>query len=117
MFNPSSPVPQWIADLEARKMLDANAAALSFWRMTREQFLTIPVEQFFHSDELPRWKKYIKNNAWGESGPWKCVRGDGSVFYCTSRWQMVDHQGRHCAFVFPVRAGETEADVQALRFR
>ena len=103
----SSPIPQWVADLRALRMLDANEAALSFWRMSREQFLTLDVTRFFHSDERSRWHEFISRDKWGESGPWKCVRGDSSVFYCTIRWQMIDYEGTPSAFVFPVRAGES----------
>ncbi len=106
MFNPISSLPQWVADLNRRKMVDVNQAALTFWGMTRTQFLTNDFAKFFHPDEMPRWEVFIEQDRWGESGPWKCTRGDGSVFYCTTRWQMIDHDGAQCAFVFPVRAGE-----------
>ncbi|MFZ0707209.1 MAG: PAS domain-containing protein [Candidatus Korobacteraceae bacterium] len=105
MFNPTSPIPQWLADLQRRKMVDANEAALQFWGMTREQFLNNDFDKFFHPDEMPRWEVFIEADQWGESGPWKCTRGDGTMFYCTTRWQMIDHNGRPCAFVFAVRAG------------
>lgn len=65
MINRASPKPQWIADLRTRKMLDANEAALKFWRMTRKQFLTIGVEQFFHGDEVPRWQNYVNQKDLG----------------------------------------------------
>ncbi len=106
MFHRTSSIPQWVADLEIRKMVEVNDAALEFWRMTREEFLTCDFEKFFHPEEMPRWKSFIEEDRWGESGPWKCTRGDGTVFYCTTRWQMIDHQGKQCAFVFPVRAGD-----------
>ena len=107
MFNRNSPIPQWLADLRAGKMVDASEAALRFWRMTREQFLTSEFHQFIHPEEMARWRAYVAKEKWGETGPWKCLRGDGSVFYCTTRWQMIEHEGRLCAFVFAVRAGET----------
>ena len=107
MFNRASSLPQWVADLEGRKMVDVNEAALQFWGMTREQFLTNEFDKFFHPEEMMRWQTFIEQDRWGESGPWKCTRGDGSIFYCTTRWQMIEHNGAHCAFVFPVRAGDS----------
>lgn len=105
MFNRASSLPQWVADLDRRRMVDVNAAALQFWGMTREQFLTSDFDKFFHPEGMGRWETFTQEDRWGESGPWKCTRGDGSVFYCTVRWQMIDHNAAHCAFVFPVRAG------------
>ena len=107
MFNRTSSIPQWVADLQRHRMVDANEAALTFWGMTREQFLTNEFSKFFHPEEMPRWKVFIEKDQWGETGPWKCTRGDGTVFYCTARWQMIDHDGNPCAFVFPVRAGNS----------
>ena len=112
MFSRVSPIPQWLADLQARKMLDANEAALKFWRMTREQFLSVKVDDFFHPDEITRWENFVADNTWGESGPWKCSRGDGTIFYCTVRWQMTDYQGAYCAFVFPLRAGDSPTTME-----
>ena len=107
MFSRTSLIPQWVAELSERRMLDANEAALRFWRMTFDQFVTNSFDKFFHPEEMPRWETYIAQEKWGESGPWKCTRGDGSLFYCTTRWQMFDYQGVYAAIVFPLRAGHT----------
>ena len=114
MITRDSPIPQWVADLTRRKMLDANEAALKFWRMTRGQFLSSEFEQFFHPEEMPRWQTYINRDTWGESGPWKCTRGDGTVFYCSTRWQMIDYNGVQGAFVFPLRAGDSPTTMMEL---
>ncbi len=116
MFSSKSPVPQWIADLRAGKMLDANPAALAFWRMTREQFLSARFDEMIHPEEMPRWEKYIAAGDWGEAGTWKCIRGDGSIFYCVPRWQMTDYRGKQCAIVFPIRAGDSPDHMFELKF-
>ena len=114
MFSKTSHVPQWIADLRGRKMLDANDAALKFWRMTREQFLSSRFDEFFHPEEMTRWENFISLNRWGESGPWKCTHGDRTIFYCTVRWQMIDYDGKPCAVVMAVRAGDSIATMADL---
>jgi PAS domain S-box-containing protein len=114
MIDHRSPLPQWIADLRGGKMLDANDAALQFWGMTREQFLAANFDRFFHPEEMPRWEEYVQKDVWGESGPWKCTRGDGAVFYCTVRWHMMQYQGVYCAFVFPLYAGDSPAAMAPL---
>ena len=116
MFRHASPIPQWVGDLRSRRMLDANAAALKFWRMTLDQFRNLPMQNFFQPEEVPRWEKLIQEMKWGESGPWRCTRGDGSVFYCSIRWQMIDYRGIYAAFVFPLRAGDTPASMVELDF-
>jgi hypothetical protein len=117
MISWSSPIPQWIADLQGRKMLDANEPALQFWGMTREQFLTAECDKFFHPEEMPRWESYIQEGRWGESGPWKCTRGDGTIFYCTVRWHMMECQGIYAALVFPLRAGTSPDTMIELDFK
>jgi PAS domain-containing protein len=117
MINRTSPVPQWVADLGRRRMLDANEAALKFWRMTQDQFLTTDIERFFHKDEVERWENYIDQQTWGESGPWRCTRGDGTIFYCTIRWHMMEYQGVYSAFVFPLRAGDLPTTMVDVEFK
>jgi len=107
MFRHASHIPQWVGDLHTRRMLDANRAALDFWRMTRDQFVNQSMEQFFEPEAVPRGETFIGEMKWGESGSWRCTRGDGLVFYCSVRWQMIDHRGVYAAFVFPLRAGQT----------
>lgn len=116
MFSHVSPIPQWVGDLGARRMLDANQAALRFWRMSLDQFLNLPMEEFFQPEEVPRWENFIEEMAWGESGPWRCTRGDRSIFYCSIRWQMIDYRGVYAAFVFPLRAGDTPTSMIELDF-
>ena len=116
MFSYASPIPQWVGDLRQRRMLDANQAALSFWRMTYEQFVSQPMEHFFQPEEVPRWETFIEEMKWGESGPWRCTRGDGSIFYCTIRWQMIEYRGVYAAFVFPLRFGDTPASMAEMSF-
>jgi PAS domain-containing protein len=116
MFSRNSHIPEWVGDLRAGRMLDANDAALKFWRMTLDQFLTTEIENFFQPEEVPRWETFIEQMAWGESGPWKCTRGDGTIFHCSTRWQMIHYQGVYCAFVFPLRAGDTPATMKELDF-
>ena len=116
MFSKTTHIPQWVVDLRARCMVDVNDAALNFWRMTREQFLTNSVETFFHPDEMPRWEAFIKANRWGETGPWRCRRGDQTEFYCTVRWQLIESEGNDRAIVFAVRAGDSVANIADLKY-
>jgi hypothetical protein len=51
MFSRASPIPQWVPDLHAGR---SNEAALKFWRMTLDEFLSNKFAKFFHSEEMPR---------------------------------------------------------------
>ena len=114
MFSHKSTVPQWIVDLKELVMLDSNEAGLKLWRMSIDQFRSTAPEDFFHPDGVPRWIQYLKTQAWGESGPWKCIRGDGTIFYCTVRYQLIDHKGKQVGFVFALRAGESLETIASL---
>ena len=110
----SSPIPMWYSDAETEQIVDANDAALQFWRYDRSQFIGMRATQLLEAEELPRQKKAAQRNLWGETGPWKCRRGDGSRLYATVRWQRITHMSRLCDFVFVATAGDSLTSLERL---
>jgi PAS domain-containing protein len=69
MLDRSSPMPQWISDAATTLIVDANEAALRFWRYTREQFIGMPATRLLFEEEVPRSEEMRRKNQWGETGP------------------------------------------------
>lgn len=112
MLAKSSSLPQWLSDAKTTHIVDANDAALDFWRYTRERFIGMPATQLLFEDEVPLSEGLRKRNLWGETGPWRCRRGDGSQCYMVVRWQEIEYEGRRCHFVFPVKFGESLSSLE-----
>ena len=110
----SSRVPMWCSDADTDELIDANDAALRFWRYERQQFIGMQATQLLSPDELPKQRTLAKRNLWGETGPWKCRRGDGSFVYATVRWQRVMQADRVCDFVFVAAGGESLASIEQI---
>jgi hypothetical protein len=105
-------VPQWLSDPKTNLLLDANDAALQFWRYSREQFIGLPATDLLSADEVPR-SEYLKHrNLWGETGPWKCRRGDGSLCFVKVRWHQIMYNGHLSDFAFLTALGENLESLQ-----
>jgi PAS domain-containing protein len=100
-------VPQWLSDATSNVIVEANEAALQVWRYPREQFVGLPATALLCEEEVPKSERIRHTNLWGETGPWRCRRGDGSECYMRVRWQQIDYKGRLCNYVFAVELGET----------
>jgi PAS domain-containing protein len=112
MISHISLLPQWCSDAESTVLLDVNDAALRMWRYDRDQFLGMPATRLLCEEELPKQLEAAKANRWGDTGPWKCRRGDGTVFYLTLRWHRGLQGERLCDFAYVVGVGES---IQNLR--
>jgi hypothetical protein len=107
MFSKSNPLPQWISDTETALLVDANDVALKLWRYERDNFIGRLATNLLCESEVQKSESQRRLNKWGESGPWKCRRGDGSECFMLVRWQQIDYQGRLCNFVIGIEVGET----------
>jgi PAS domain-containing protein len=110
----TSAVPMWCCDADTSRVFDANEAALRFWRYEREHFIGMPSTNLLCPEELARQAKLAKMNLWGETGPWKCRRGDGSILYVKVRWQRAMSGKRVCDFVFLSGVGESVESIEAI---
>jgi hypothetical protein len=114
MFSTSHNVPQWASDAKTTLILGANEAALKLWRYPRDKFIGLPATNLLCAEEVPRAEKLKHINLWGETGPWKCTRGDGSVFFMRVRWQQIIYSGQLCDYVFCTEMGDSLETMQPL---
>src|SRR3954467_6882699 len=105
-------IPQWLSDPKTGRLVDANDAALQFWRYSREQFIGQPATDLLCKEEVPKSEDLSRKNLWGETGPWRCRRGDGSLCVVKVRWHQIPYNGTLCDFVFPIAVGDTLESLQ-----
>lgn len=117
MFDPASAIPQWYSDAQTAKIVKANKAALRFWGYKETEFVGMPATRLLDQSELQRQKEFARKNRWGETGPWRCRRGDGSEVFVKVRWQRLTADERLCDFAFVVEAGETPSSMAPLNHR
>ena len=110
----ASRVPMWCSDADTEEIVDTNDAALRFWRYDRAQFVGMRATRLLCVEEMPRQQELAKQNLWGETGPWKCRRGDGTILYVTVRWQRMMRSKRVCDFVFASAAGDSVASLERI---
>ncbi|MEK6592440.1 MAG: PAS domain S-box protein [Pseudomonadota bacterium] len=90
----ANPRPMWLRDIEIRRILDVNRAAVALYGYSREEFFALPAEAPYPPEEVERRKAFI-----GQRGPeadsigiWRHIRKDGSVIdvEVASRFFVVD---------------------------
>ena len=115
MFDRASEIPQWVVDASRNVICDVSDSALRVWRYARKDLIGRSALDLLCEEERPKSEKLRRANRWGETGPWKCRRGDGSLVYMTVRWQQVQYEGRWCIFVFVLTWGETLSNMQPVK--
>lgn len=111
MINHDSVIPMWYSDARTGSIVDANDAALRFWGYDRKGFIGMPVARLLAPEELPRQRKVSKRAVKGQTGPWKCLRADGSVVSVIVQWSRMEHGGRTLDLVALHSSGDNVASL------
>jgi PAS domain S-box-containing protein len=82
IFN-ESPVPMYIFDSETFKFLSINTAALEQYGYTRDEFLTLTIDDIRPKKDAEAFRKAInkKNERYMDVGQWRHIRKNGGVFF------------------------------------
>src|SRR5262249_15122069 len=77
----NNPQPMYIYDLESLRFLAVNEAALRQYGYSRDEFLTMTIEQIRPADELSRLKEYLRYvpEGYHMAGTWQHRRKDGTA--------------------------------------
>ncbi len=76
-----SPHPMWILDVHTRAFLEVNNAAIAHYGYSREQFLSMTVDDMVPSEELPRLQSHFSTARSGYSfyGESRHCKKDGTL--------------------------------------
>jgi PAS domain S-box-containing protein len=77
----NSPLPMWVFDEETLAFLAVNEAACHSYGYTREEFLSMTIEEIRPSEDVEKLREHIANEDSGiqKAGVWRHRRKDGSL--------------------------------------
>jgi PAS domain S-box-containing protein len=113
----ASPLPMWLRDIETRRLIVVNQAAVALYGYSREEFVTMPPEALYLPQDVVSQRDFIEQRGpeADSTSTWRHVRKDGSVIdvEVTSRFFVVD--GRRTRLSLLTDVTEKRRAEQALR--
>lgn len=97
----NNPIPMWVFDLETLKFLAVNQAAIDQYQYTREEFLSMTIEQIRPSGDVERLRRQLDQVGTREAGHDEAQhrRKDGSLINVWGIGHAATFLGRPAAFV------------------
>lgn len=103
----SNPNPMWVIDAATLKFLAVNQAAIKQYGYTRDEFLSLSIEDILEPSQMPRLiecfrqPKHAANHTTTAQEPtdWTHRRQDKSVIEVETTWSMIDYESRPAVLV------------------
>src|SRR5690606_32243458 len=93
-----SPLPMWVYDLETYRYLDVNAAAISHYGYTREEFLSMTIMDIRPAEELPKVEAAVafsrQHDELFSKGLFKHRKKNGEIIHAEVRRNIIKFHGR-----------------------
>lgn len=82
LFN-AVPMPLWVFHVDTWKVLAVNDAAIEHYGYSREEFLSLTIDQLRPPDEVPRLREVLSNArpALASGGRWRHCTKDGRIIF------------------------------------
>ena len=92
----SSPVPLWVVDRETLRYLAVNDAAVEHYGYSREEFLSMAMDQIRPAEEMEAIRKALPREGSGsqERGVWHHLKKDGTVLLVEIATHALTFNGR-----------------------
>lgn len=112
-----NPQPMWVYDQVTLRFVEVNDAAVREYGYSREEFLSMTIEQVRPADERPKLREVLRESITNErvSGPWRHQRKDGTILYVEIFSHGIRFNGRPARFVLASDVTERERALEALR--
>lgn len=98
----SNPHPMWVFDLETLRFLAVNDAAIAHYGYTREQFLTMTIEDIRPLEDIPRLRENLNHPVEvgiDEAGVWRHRKQDNTLIDVEITSHRMDFGGRNAELV------------------
>ena len=95
------PDPMWIYDIESLRFLEVNEAALAKYGYSRQEFLTMSLEDIRAAEEIPALRENVRSVTAGfdRAGVWRHRLKDGKEIHVDIVSHTIDWQGLRAELV------------------
>ena len=100
------PLPMWVFDEKRLRILAVNEAAVGHYGYTREEFLSMSVQDIRPPEHVPALLKYLHEQeqsrpprGLGRTKPWVHRKKDGTLIDVEISWSRISLQGRSAILV------------------
>ncbi|HEY2713436.1 MAG TPA: PAS domain S-box protein [Chthoniobacterales bacterium] len=113
----TNPSPMWVFDVDTLRFLAVNQAAVSNYGYSREEFLSMTIENIRPPEDVPKLMEALKGTkeSLDYGGRWRHVRKDGTVIIVEKHSRPVVFQNRPARMVTAIYV--TERDEAERRVR
>jgi PAS domain S-box-containing protein len=113
----SNPHAMWVYDLETRKFLAVNNAAVQHYGYSREEFLSMTIHEIRPPDDAELLKQYLASAGpqFNRAGEWRHQKKDGTIINVEITSNRLDFEGRRAVFVLANDITERKHAEKALR--
>jgi PAS domain S-box-containing protein len=113
----SNPQAMWVYDLETKKFLAVNNAAIQRYGYSRREFLGMTIEDIRPAQDVQVLRKYLENPNphFNQAGEWRHQKKDGTIITVEITSNRLDFEGRRAVFVLSNDITERRAAETALR--
>ncbi len=98
-----SPQPMWVYDLETYRFLDVNAAAITHYGYTRDEFLSMTVKDIRPTEEIPKLKAAVAQsrqyNRLFFQGTFRHRKKNGEIIQVDIQSNIIQFHGRKAEVV------------------
>lgn len=110
MLFAQNPLPMWMFDVETLHYLDVNEAAIRVYGYTREEFLSMGIDDIRPHEDVERLRRYMKTRdpALIVGTRWRHCRKDGSTFPVEVYSSDIVVGGREARLVLSIDISERE---------
>ena len=97
----NNPQPMWIFDEDTLEILEVNDMAIQHYGYSREEFLSMTINDIRPPDDVPLMKSLLvnKNAVIDEYDGWRHIKKNGEIIYVDIRFRHVDFEGRKARHV------------------
>jgi PAS domain S-box-containing protein len=113
----SNPQAMWVYDLETRRFLAVNNAAIQRYGYSRAEFSGMTIEDIRPPQDVQVLRKYLENTNpdFNLAGEWRHQTKDGTIITVEITSNRLDFEGRRAVFVLANDITERKTAEKALR--
>ena len=113
----ANPQAMWVYDVETRRFLAVNNAAIQRYGYSRNEFLSMTIHDIRPPEEAQRLSEYLShtNPAFNQAGEWLHKKKDGTVISVEITSNRLDFEGRRAVIVLANDITERKRAEKALR--